>query len=267
VCGQAALVKTSNDDNRVVKELAAICFNAQGGSPRMSQIWSIRETIQRAKDYLQRRSRYEQDRKNWERDAKEAEAQKKTVPAEPAEVAKDEDQEPFAPLLRKEIPAFVHANRSHEINTALTVFRDEADLNVVLLDVADGYRAAEAIQKRNAPAALGPNVTRMDHGKRVNTADSLARAGVRVMFQSSATSGSELLRMNAAYAVKYGMDPAEALRALTINPARALNVQSRLGSIEPGKDADLVILSGDPFDFTTRVQRVLVNGKEAYRAK
>lgn len=267
VCGQATLLKTIPGKDRMVKELAALCFNEEGGAPRMSQIWNFRELMQRAKDYLQRRGKYEQDRKNWERDVKEAEAQKKLPPAEPAEVPKDEDQEPFAALFRKEIPALVHANRTDEISNALTVFCDESSLNVVLMDVADGYHSAETIQKHNTAAAVSPTITRRDKGAVVNNADQLSRAGVRVLFQSNATSSAELLRMNAAYAVRNGMDPADALRALTINPARALNVQDRLGSIEPGKDADFVILSGDPFEVTSRVERVFVNGKEAYHVR
>lgn len=267
VCGAAPMIKTVNSPDRVVKEIAALCFNLQGGTPRMAQPWTFRDVLARAKDYLQRRAAYEQAKKDWDRDYKQAEADKKSPPREPAEVARDEDQEPFGPLFRKQIPALIHANRADEINTALTVFADESDLNVVLADAADGYRVAEDIHKHHASTAVGPTITRRDKGNLINNADALSKAGVPVLFQTSATSGTQMLRMNAAYAVRYGMDPAEALRAITINPARAFNVQDRLGSIEPGKDADLVFLNGDPLDATSRVERVLVNGKEAYRAR
>ncbi len=267
VCGAAPLIKTVQTPDRVVKDYAALCFNFQSGAPRMAQPWNFRETLMRAKDYLQRRSKYEQDKKDWDRDVKTAEANKKLAPREPAEVALDEDQEPFAALFRKQVPAFVHASRADEISNTLAVFTDESDVDVVLVDAADGYRVAEDIHRHHAPAALGPSVTRRDKGSLVNNADVLARSGVPVIFQTSATSGTQMLRVNAAYAVRYGMDPSEALRAVTINPARALKVQDRLGSIEAGKDADLVFLSGDPFETATRVQWVMVNGKEAYRAK
>jgi imidazolonepropionase-like amidohydrolase len=267
VCGQALLTKTTPSGDRVVKELAAVCFNFQGGAPRMSQIWNFREMLQRAKDYTQRRAAYEQVHRDWVRDSKEAEAAHKTAPTEPTEVQKDEDQEMFAALFRKDVPALVHAGRADEIDNALKVFCDETDLNMVLVDPTDGYRVTDSIRKRNVPAALGPSFVKREKGVLINNADALSHAGIPVIFQSSATSGTQLLRMNAAYAVRNGMDPGEAIRALTINPARALNVQNRLGSIEPGKDADLVILSGDPFNMTSRVEKVIVNGKEAYRGR
>jgi imidazolonepropionase-like amidohydrolase len=73
--------------------------------------------------------------------------------------------------------------------------------------------------------------------------------------------------MNAAYAVRYGMDEEEAFRAITIYPAKLLGIDDRIGSIEQGKDADLVILSGEPFDFRSRVEKVVVNGKIVYENK
>jgi imidazolonepropionase-like amidohydrolase len=73
--------------------------------------------------------------------------------------------------------------------------------------------------------------------------------------------------MNAAYAVRYGMDEEEAFRAITIYPAKLLGVDDRIGSVEQGKDADLVILSGEPFDFRSRVEKVVVNGKIVYENK
>jgi len=69
------------------------------------------------------------------------------------------------------------------------------------------------------------------------------------------------LLMNAAYAVRNGMDENEAFRAITISPAEFLHVDDRVGSIDMGKDADLVILSGEPFEFTSRVEQVMVNGR------
>ncbi|MHC4285285.1 MAG: amidohydrolase family protein, partial [Planctomycetota bacterium] len=83
----------------------------------------------------------------------------------------------------------------------------------------------------------------------------------------SATSGTQYLPMNAAYAVRYGMDEEEAFRAITIYPAKLLGVDDRIGSVEQGKDADLVILSGEPFDFRSRVEKVVVNGKIVYENK
>jgi imidazolonepropionase-like amidohydrolase len=230
----------------------------------MAQPWTFKELLQRAKDYLQRRSRYEQELKDWNRDRKEAEGAGKPIPREPAEVPEDEDLEPFGALFAKQIPALVHAGRSDEITNALKVFCDESGFPVVLVGASDGFRIPNEIRRRGAAVALGPQSIRQVGGGRVNMAQKLAEAGVTTLFQSSSPSGAELLRLNAALAVRGGMNPNDALQALTISPARALMVADRIGSIEVGKDADLVILSGDPWQVISRIRMVLVNGKVAY---
>ncbi len=272
--GQAVLLKTLNDPahlltnkGRIVREVAALCFNMQGGTPRMAQIGNFRDLLTAAKGYTQRRAQYERDFKEWERDRDDAKLRNKDLPKEPAETPKDDDMEPFAALFRGDIPAFIHVGRADEIMNALKLFRDEFDVPVTLVDAPDSFRVVEEIRKRDASVALGPEVTLRDKGKLVNSADLLARAGVRVLFQTSSSSGTQFLRLNAASAVHNGLDPTEALRALTLNPARVLHVDDRLGSIEAGKDADLVILNGDPLDLTSRVEKVFVNGKVVYDAK
>jgi len=273
LCGQATLLKTlpgsyadPTNRGRVVTETAAICFNMQG-EPRMAQPWVFRDLLTASKSYLTRSAQADRTRKQWEQDRDDAKLQKKDPPAEPAEFTKDEDQEPLAGMFRGDIPAFVHVNRADEILAALKVFRDENNLPLTLVDAADGFRVAEEIRKRGASVVLGPEILRNDQGKTVNNAQALSNAGVSVLFASGSGSGTQFLRLNAANAVRNGMDPAEALRALTLTPARTLHVEDRLGSIEIGKDADLVILSGDPLEVTSHVEKSLVNGKVVYDAK
>jgi imidazolonepropionase-like amidohydrolase len=74
----------------------------------------------------------------------------------------------------------------------------------------------------------------------------------------------EFLRFQASIAVKYGMDPLEALKAITINPAKLIGMEDRIGSLEAGKDADIVLYDGDPFDIQTGVKKVFINGKIVY---
>ncbi|MCK7514976.1 MAG: amidohydrolase family protein [Desulfobacterales bacterium] len=74
------------------------------------------------------------------------------------------------------------------------------------------------------------------------------------------------LRYQAAIAVKYGMDPKEALKSITFNPARTMGLEGRIGSLEPGKDADLVVFDGDPFDVATRTLAVIIDGRVVYEA-
>ncbi|HLJ57242.1 MAG TPA: amidohydrolase family protein, partial [Chthonomonadaceae bacterium] len=271
VCGVAALIKTAPNAGRstaggmiVVKADAALCFNFLAGGSRRTQPWAFRELLQTARSYNQRRIQYNQDHLDWERDRDAATKQGKSAPKEPVEVPLDEDQEPFAPLFRGTMPAFVRADRADEILNALKVFRDELDLPMALVEAPDSFRVSDEIRKRGVAVALGPDVTAPDRERRVSNAATLARAGVPVLFQSASASGAALLRMNAAEAVRSGMDPVEALRALTIYPARVLRVDHRLGSIEAGKDADLVFLDGDALSLTSRVERVMVGGKVVY---
>jgi imidazolonepropionase-like amidohydrolase len=165
------------------------------------------------------------------------------------------------------MPALVHANRADEIRTTLKVFKDEYNLNVIILGGSDGFRVTDELRKYNIGVAIGPNIIRYEKGKPINNADLLTRNKLCVAFHTSATSGTQYLPMNAAYAVRYGMDEEEAFRAITIYPAKLLGVDDRIGSVEQGKDADLVILSGGPFDFRSRVEKVIVNGKIVYENK
>jgi len=271
VSGTATLIKpirasgsVDYHSDRLVKERAALCFNLQGGSPRMAQVWMFEELLQGAKAYNQRRIQYLRDEKQWEVDRDEAKRLKKDLPTEPAEVAKDEDQEPFAALFRGEIPAFVHASRADEILTALKVFRDENDLSLVLVGATDSYHVSDELHRRNASVAFGPEILKQDPGATVNLPGVMSLGGVPVLLESNSSSGTQFLRLSAINAVRNGMEPAAALRAITLSPAIALHVQDRLGSIEPDKDADLVILSGDPLEATSRVEMVYVNGKVVY---
>jgi len=98
-----------------------------------------------------------------------------------------------------------------------------------------------------------------------NNAGILAKAGVKVALGSGGQPEAIDILTAAAFAVRHGMDPNEALKAITITPAEILGVADRVGSLEKGKDADIVILSGDPLDVTTRVEKVILNGKTVYQ--
>lgn len=162
------------------------------------------------------------------------------------------------------MPALVHANRADEIHNTLTVFRDEYNLDVIILGGDDGFRVADELRKYDVGVAVGPDIIRYEKGKPINNAGLLTENGLRVALHTSATSGTQYLPMSAAYAVRYGMDEDKAFRAITTYPAELLHVDDRIGSIDEGKDADLVILSGEPFDFRSRVQKVIVNGRIVY---
>ncbi|MHC4110660.1 MAG: amidohydrolase family protein [Planctomycetota bacterium] len=272
ISGNAALIKLTGDSAKeiIVKEYAAVKFSMLGERARMARIWDARDQLKRAKEYAEKWDGYERKYKEYERRRQyeqDKDPDERQEIKEPPRPGRDTSLELLRGLFKRKMPALVHANRADEIRTTLKVFKDEYNLNVIILGGSDGFRVTDELRKYNIGVAIGPNIIRYEKGKPINNADLLTRNKLCVAFHTSATSGTQYLSMNAAYAVRYGMDEEEAFRAITIYPAKLLGIDDRIGSIEQGKDADLVILSGEPFDFRSRVEKVVVNGKIVYENK
>ncbi len=188
-------------------------------------------------------------------------------PGEVKKPKKDERLESYRPLFRKEIPAIVRVGKVPSIENAVKVFREEFGLPLVLVGSRDTIHAVRLLFDKRVSVALGVDFLEEEKGATINVPGGLASRGVQVGFYSGATTGTKLLPFTAAFAVRNGMDPFDALKALTLNPARMLLAQGDLGSIERGRDADLVILSGDLFDLKSRVKVVMVDGKIVYERK
>ena len=161
----------------------------------------------------------------------------------------------------------IEAHRADNILNALRLI-DEFHLKAVLESPLESRSLAREIARRGIPVVWGPTLggppgldTRL---YRPETAAALAHSGVSVALTTGSRSGlaSRFLRENAALAVSYGLTPEQALKAITLDAARALGVADRVGSIEPGKDADLVVLSAAPMDPSARVTRLFIDGKE-----
>ncbi len=264
VSGTAALVKTAGDsiDDMIVKECAAVKFSMLGDDQRLARIWQARDLLKRAKEYAEKWDKYEQEHREYEH--RKASAEKEEDLKEPKRPGRDVNLEPLRALFERKMPALVHASRADEIRSTLRVFRDEYNLDVIILGGDDSFRVVEELKDHRADVAIGPEVMQYEKGRPVNNADLLAQSGLRVAFHTSATSGAQYLPVNAAYAVRYGMDRGKAFRAITSYPAQMLNVDDRIGSLDVGKDADMVILSGEPLELTTRVEKVIVNGKVVF---
>ena len=175
--------------------------------------------------------------------------------------------------LKNEIPIHVNARRAIVIRAALKV-ADEYGLKLILQECTEGYKVAEQLAERKIPVVLGPfyyypgNMGQNREGRKVNwnNAGILAEAGVKVALASGEQPGAIDILTAAIFAVRHGMDRDEALKAITITPAEILGVADRVGSLEKGKDADIIVLSGDPLNVTTRVEKVILNGKTVYTA-
>jgi imidazolonepropionase-like amidohydrolase len=175
---------------------------------------------------------------------------------------RDRLRDPKSELLTR--PLFIHANSVGEIESALDL-QSAFRLRMALVHARQAGEALDRIAAAKVPVAFGP-LTVSERRDVLETPGRLARAGVPVAFVSDAPATPEgHLRVSAAFAVKYGMDRAAALRALTTVPAEVLGLSKECGSITEGKAADLVVWSGDPLSLSSDVELVLVDGRVTWR--
>ena len=183
-------------------------------------------------------------------------------------VDRDLKLEALGRVLRREIPWRQHCHRADDIATAMRL-AEEFGYDLVIDHGTEAHLLADIIAARDIPVIIGPLFTTRSKVELLNRSlanpGKLARAGVTIAITTDhPVVPINFLPYQAALAIKDGLDWDTAIRALTINPARIAGIDGRLGSIEPGKDADLVIWSGDPLDVRNRVQRALINGVEVY---
>jgi imidazolonepropionase-like amidohydrolase len=168
-------------------------------------------------------------------------------------------------VLNGELPALITAHRHTEILSALRL-AEEFDIELVLDGAAEAYMVLDEIQAAGVPVIVHPPMIRPG-GEAANaaftTAARLRETGIPFAFQSGYEGyvpKTRVVLFEAAIAAAHGLDRGAALQALTIDAARILGLDDRIGSLEPGKDADLVLYEGDPFEYTTRVCHVIING-------
>jgi len=196
----------------------------------------------------------------------DAEAAKPEADRKP--VDRDLKLEALGRVLRREIPWRQHCHRADDIATALRI-AEEFGYDLVIDHGTEAHLVADLLAARNIPVIIGPLFTSRSKVELLNRSLAnpgwLARAGVTIAITTDhPVVPIHFLVHQATLAVKEGLDRDTALAALTINPARIAGVDGRLGSIEPGKDADLVLWSGDPLDVFSRAQRALIGGREIY---
>jgi imidazolonepropionase-like amidohydrolase len=183
-------------------------------------------------------------------------------------VDRDLRLEALGRVLRREIPWRQHCHRADDIATAMRI-ADEFGYDLVIDHGTEAHLLAGLIAERGIPVIIGPLFTSRSkvelRNRSLANPGRLAAAGVTIAI----TTDHPVVPINflvhqATLAVKEGLDPQVALAAITINPARIAGISDRLGSIEVGKDADLVIWSGDPLDVNSRVELALIEGAEIY---
>ena len=185
-------------------------------------------------------------------------------------IATRADLEALIPVLDGKLPLILEANRMDEIDAALTLAHDY-NLKLIIVGGAEAWLSADRLAAAQVPVLTGAmsNIPSSfaTLNQRQENAGLLRRAGVRVVLV--ATSGSDVTRFNArnlkyeaGNAVAYGMTHDDALRAVTLTPAEVFGLSDRIGSLQPGRDANVVVWSGDPFEFSTTVEHVLIRGRE-----
>jgi len=247
--GQGCVVRpvgVTTESMMVVKNVALkISLRPRPGLSRMAHLAALRKELQEAADALK-------DKK-----------------AEP-----DSRREPLSRLLKGLLPAFVYCPTASDVHRAMEL-AETFKFKAKLVLGRDGWKAAAEIAKKGYEIVLDPELEywetdeeRHEEVRRFG-GEAPAKAGIPFAFQTDALPhGSSYLWFQAATAVKNGLSRAEALRAATLAPAEILGLGSRIGSIEKGKDANVVILTGDPLDAQTWVDQVLIEGKTVYeRAK
>ncbi len=180
--------------------------------------------------------------------------------------AYDQKSEALIPVLNKEIPLKAHAHQANDLCTALRIAR-EFDLDITLEHVTEGHMIVDELAKENVPLAVGPTFGHASkfelQNKTWETPGVLAKAGCHVSIITDApVIPLHYLPLCAGLAMKAGMDEYDALRAITINPAEHIGVADRVGSLEEGKDADIVIMDGTPFTVEGVVKHVFIDGEE-----
>lgn len=168
-------------------------------------------------------------------------------------------------VLRKEIPLRVHCHRADDIVTAIRIAK-EFDINISLEHCAEGDKVLELLAESGFPVTMGPGLTKKS---KLETKDAgfaapvaVSRAGVKLAIVTDHPAlPIQYLRICAGLAVREGMDEDTALLAITRYAAEILGVADRTGSIEPGKDADIVVWSKDPFEYDAKVEYTFIDGK------
>jgi imidazolonepropionase-like amidohydrolase len=190
--------------------------------------------------------------------------------ASAGEPAPDRDlrSEALGPVLRRELPWRQHVHRADDIATALRL-ADEFGYRLVIDHGTEAHLLADVLAARGVPVIIGPLLVSRSKVEVANRSLAnpgiLARAGVTIALMTDhPVVPVEHLITQAALSVRAGLDPVVAMEAMTINPARILGVDDRIGSLVAGKDADFCLWSGDPLDLTQRVLTAYLGGREIY---
>ncbi|RPH42920.1 MAG: hypothetical protein EHM91_09055 [Planctomycetota bacterium] len=181
----------------------------------------------------------------------------------------DPGKELLLQALAGKLPVRIASSRVTDLETAMNA-AEELGLTICFEEAQEAHKRADLLAKKKIPVLLRPSMLGVPPfiggepvEARLDAFVLLSRAGVKTALLST---GDQLLS-SVAFAVRHGAAPADALRAVTLTPAEILGIADRMGSLEKGKDADLVVLSGEPQEVTTRVEKVMIGGRWVFGDK
>lgn len=266
--GQCIAIKTFGKriDKMIIKNPVAVkiafgenpksCYGQNEKSPqtRMAIAATLRETFKKAQDYM--------DEMNFYSESDENDVDKPEY---------DMKLESLIPVLRRRIPLKAHVHRADDIFTAIRIAK-EFDLKLTLDHCTEGHLIVDELleEKEDYPIIVGPSISDKSKPELRNltfeTAGILSNVGIPVSLMTDhPETPIQYLPICAGIAIKNGMKREEALKAVTINPAKTLGILDRVGSLEEGKDADIVIWDGNPFEISSNVECTIIDGKIVYR--
>ncbi len=251
--GQAVIIDLAGDriETMVVKSPAAMVINlnegskSAGGGSRAGVLETLRHLFNDAMEY----------------DRRKADFQKNQIQSLAAPAA---ELEALRPALKGEEPVVVVANRRSDILSALRLAR-EFHLRLIISGGIEAWQLAAELAKAGVPVAVNPinNIPSFDGlGARFDNAALLRAAGVPVLVVEGESGGPRNLRWAAGHGVRFGMSWDDALTSITLAPAKAFGIDKSYGSLEAGKVANVVVWSGDPLDYASKAEAVLIRGIE-----
>jgi imidazolonepropionase-like amidohydrolase len=260
ISGQAAVLHLIDGTAADLVLKSPVAMVGQIGEPQQIGAQSRGELLVRLREVLEDARAYARRKADYER------AQTRQFAASRL------DLEALGPVLEGRLPLWLEADRASDIESALKIAKDY-NLKLVISGAAEAWMVADKLAAAHVPVLTGAmNNIPMSFaslGTRQENAGLLRRAGVTVAIIGNAGGGDEEafnvrnVRFEAGNAVAYGMTREDALRAITLTPAEIFGVADHVGSLQPGKDADVVVWSGDPFEFATQPEHVFVRGRES----
>ncbi|MFZ5985732.1 MAG: amidohydrolase [Bacillota bacterium] len=265
--GQFAALKTFGRrvEEMIIKDPVAVkcafgenpktVYNERKQAPttRMATAALLRESLMRAKEYKELLDKYEEDQENNDKPDY------------------DMKLEALLKVLSREIPLKAHAHRADDILTAIRIAK-EFDVRLTIEHCTEGHLIKDILVEEGVGAVVGPSLTDRSkielRNQTLKTPGILSKSGIKVAIMTDhPCTPVQYLTLCAAMAVREGMNKEEALKAITLYAAELTGIEDRVGSIEAGKDADIAIFDGHPFEIMSRVTTTIINGKVVFERK